>query len=454
MRPKLLRVFCCLVVACLSVGAQAQGPTATQRDFREIVKRATDAVFPAVVFVKCVREGHETGERKAFEVTGSGVIISPGGEVVTNWHVVDKAVSIRCQLADGRGFRARLVGSDQSTDIALLQLELGDEASTLPHAALGDSNNLAEGDFVMAMGAPWGLSRSVSIGIVSCARRYLDGGSEYSHWIQTDAAISPGNSGGPLVNTAGEVIGINTLGSMVGGDLGFTVPVETVRFVTDRLREFGDAGWSWTGLTLQPLRDFNRDMYFGGDRGVIVSAAEPHSPASLADLRPRDRIVSLNGETISAITEEDLPAVRRRFAVLPFDAPVSLEVERGGETLVVELTPTAKGRVVGEEFDAERWDATFKEINRFESPDLFYYRAAGVFVYAVEQPGNAMMSGLRSQDIVTRIGQTEIKSLEDLRAAYDAAIGAAGEKRLVATVLRSGATRQLVLDFSRDFSRE
>ena len=194
-------IFVVLIGGLLAPPARAEIPTATQADFREIIKRATEEVFPAVVFIKCVREGHETGESEAFEVTGSGVAISPDGEIVTNWHVIDKAVSIRCQLADGRGFHADLLGADKSTDVALLKLRTEEPLSDLPFAQLGHAEELREGDFVMAMGAPWGLNRSVSIGIIACTRRFLPEDSEYSHWLQTDASISPGNSGGPLVNT-------------------------------------------------------------------------------------------------------------------------------------------------------------------------------------------------------------------------------------------------------------
>src|SRR5205814_149670 len=135
---------------------------------------------------------------------------------------------------------------------------------------MGDSKRLAEGEFVMAMGAPWGLSRSVSIGIISCVDRYLDEASEYSLWLQTDASISPGNSGGPLVNTDGEVIGLNARGSMQGGDMGFAIPSATLKTVVPHLRDEGQVPWLYSGLKLQPLRDFNRDMYFDGDAGVVI----------------------------------------------------------------------------------------------------------------------------------------------------------------------------------------
>jgi serine protease Do len=165
-------------------------------EFRHVINQAKERVFPAVVFVKCVSENYDTGKRITQESSGSGVLISPKGELLTNWHVVDKAVEVRCLLFDGQALRAKVVGTDKDTDLALLQLAMPENAKPLPYAKLGDSGKLAEGQFVMAMGAPWGLSRSVSLGILSCTRRFLPGSSEYSLWLQTDAAISPGNSGG------------------------------------------------------------------------------------------------------------------------------------------------------------------------------------------------------------------------------------------------------------------
>ncbi|MHC4981835.1 MAG: S1C family serine protease, partial [Planctomycetota bacterium] len=226
-------------------------------DFREVIREAKEKVFPAVVFIRCLQESHETGKKVTQEIAGSGVIISPDGRMLTNWHMVDKAVEIRCLLSDGRAMDAKVIGKDKDTDLALLQIELPEGTEKVPYAEIGDSTRLKEGDFVMAMGAPWGLNRSVSIGIVSCTRRYLPAHSEYSLWLQTDAAISPGNSGGPLVNTEGKIIGINTLGVMIGGDMGFAIPAETIKLIISHLSSRGEADWSWTGLQLQPLKDFN-----------------------------------------------------------------------------------------------------------------------------------------------------------------------------------------------------
>lgn len=424
-------------------------------DFRQIVNQAKDKVFPAVVFIRVLSESYEGGEKATRSSAGSGVMISDKGEVLTNWHVVDKAVEVRCLLMNGQAFDAKVLGSDKDVDLALIQLKRTEKEAALPHAVIGDSAVLKEGDFVMAMGAPWGLSRSVSIGIVSCSRRFLEGASEYSLWLQTDASISPGNSGGPLVNTAGEVIGLNARGSMMGGDMGFAIPAETIKLIVPQLRQFGRVNWSWTGLRLQPLKDFNRNIYFEGTDGVIVADTDPESPARRAGIQPRDRILRIAGASVSAISEEDLPAIRRRLGLLEKGKPADIELLREGKQLTVQLTPREKGKVEGEELACPRWDFTVKTINQFDTPDLFFHRTQGVFIYGIKHPGNASVSGLQQQDIIVKIEGKDVLTLKDVKSLHSATVANIGQKpRLLITILRNGLMKQVALDISRDFSKE
>lgn len=424
-------------------------------DFREVINHAKELVFPTVVFIKCIRDTYDSGNRTAQEVSGSGVVISKDGEVLTNWHVVEKAVEVRCLLQDGRAFPAAVLGSDQDTDVALLRLRLPDGAKPPPCARLGDSDVLTEGDFVMAMGAPWGLARSVSIGIISCTRRYLPEVSEYSCWLQTDAAISPGNSGGPLVNTEGEVIGINTRGNLRGGDLGFAVPSRVAGEIAARIRQHGNAGWNWTGLQLQPLRDFSRNVYFEGDEGVMVAETAPDSPAREAGIRAGDRLVRLNGTPLTGLTDEDLPDLRRRLGFLPRGETARVEGIRQGQPIAFAIVPRAKGDVDGDALACPRWDFTVKTINRFATPELHAQRAEGVYVFGVRQPGNAAVAGLNPRDILLRIDGEPVRTLEDVRRLHKAALeNLDRQRRLVLMVQRKGLMRQLVLDFSRDYEKE
>jgi len=422
-------------------------------DFRAVVRKAKAKVFPAVVYVRCLRESHDSGKKITQEVSGSGVIISATGEVMTNWHVVDKATEVRCLTFEGKAMDAKVVGKDKDTDLALLQMKLPKGAKPQAFARFGDSDRLVEGDFVMAMGAPWGLNRSVSIGIISCTTRYLEGNSEYSSWLQTDAAINPGNSGGPLVNTAGEVVGINTRGG--GTNLGFSVPAKTVQFIAAQLRKNGKVDWSWTGLQLQPLRDFNRNIYFAGKKGVIVAGTDPESPARRAGIKLKDRILKINGQAVAAMWEEDLPAVRKLVGLLAKGKGAKLEIKRDDALITVTMTPREKGKVEGDELGCPRWDLSVKSINQFDNPNLYFHRKKGVYVFAVKYPGNASTAGLRVKDIIIKIGKDEIATLADIKKVHKAALDNIKKNhKVLVVVLRGGLMRQVLLDFSRDYERE
>lgn len=430
-------------------------PSAEALDFRRIINSAKEKVFPAVVYIKCLRESMEGGKKVYQDVSGSGVLISPRGEIVTNWHVVDKATETRCLLSDGSSFEARVVGSDKDTDLALLQLQLPPDHPPLPFAKFGDSNRLREGDFVMAMGAPWGMSRSVSLGIVGATRRFLPGASEYSLWLQTDASISPGNSGGPLLNSDGEVVGINARGVMQGGDMGFAIPAETVKLILAQLREFGKVTWSWTGIQLQPLKDFNKNMYFEATEGVLVAETDEGSPARRAGLIKGDRILRVNGKPLNGIHEEDLPLIRRELGLLPKNAPARFEVMRGSELKIFEITPREKGKVEGEELECKRWDLTVKSINQFDNPDLYYHRKEGVFVFGVKVPGNASDAGLQQNDILDTIEGKKVVTLEDVRKIHEESLRNIEKKyKLSLKVVRGGLIKQIILNIQRDYSKE
>jgi S1-C subfamily serine protease len=284
-----------VVIAGALVGAAALllvgggGPRALsaageeQIDFQKIIETAKRRVYPALVFVKPVQEDLSEGESRRVEVLGSGVIFRADGYVVTNHHVAEKAKEIRCVLGDRRQVAARLVGKDKPCDLAVLKLDIP-AGEKLPFAELGTSTGLEEGQFVMALGSPYGFERSISLGIISNARRHLDGkDNPYNTWVQTDAAINPGNSGGPLVDTEGRVIGINTLG-IRGANLGFAIPVDVVKRVIDRLMKDGRYARTKHGLTLRALVDYMQNTVFPGEHGVIVDDVAADTPAQAAGI--------------------------------------------------------------------------------------------------------------------------------------------------------------------------
>lgn len=424
-------------------------------DFEEIIERAKRKVFPALVYVRPIREDFSEGKKRKMVVGGSGVIVSADGYVVTNHHVAEKAIETRCVLYDNTMLDAELIGTDQDTDLALLKLLPKDPDRTFPYAELADSDSLEEGQFVMALGAPWGLKRSISLGVIASAQRYLEGTSQYSLWIQSDASLNPGNSGGPLVNTAGRVVGINTMGSMWGGDMGFSVPSNTVAYVVAQLKAHRSVKRSWAGLNLQPLRDFDRDSFFEGDRGVLVASVDPGSPAEQAGLEVGDLILSIGGRPTDGLYNENLPRIRNLLGRLPAATPVAFAVRRRGKALTLDVTVREKGRVEGGDLELKRWDMTLKTINEHYDPELFYYVPEGVYIQAVRSPGNADDCGFDRGRVIVEIDGQPVKTFADIQKVYDKIM--ADEKRkkqVLFKVMARGIPSLLVLDYTRDYDKE
>ena len=419
-------------LACCLLTAGCCTPDAGDNGFRGVILEARQKVFPTLAYIRVVREALESGKNEKQVVSGSGVVISPDGELLTNHHVVDKATEIRCQLSDGTAYTAKVLGSDKDLDVALLKLDC--PSNTPPFAA--------------ATLAP-------DLGIISCTDRYLEGCGQYTLWYQTDAAIAPGNSGGPLVDTHGRVVGLNTRGNLFGGQA-FTIPSPTILEVLPRLRAHGDAHWAWFGLNLQPLHDFNHDMTFPGDTGVIVSGTDAGSPARKAGLLPNDRIVSVGGEPVKVVNSEDLPAIYRRLGRLDFGKEVVFSVTRGDKELSFSIAPTEKGRVEGAQKAFERWGFTAKEINRFDTPDLaFFAEDGGLFVSAVAWDGNAWSAGLKEKDVLLSWDGKPVKTLDGLSQIYEAALKDLPNRyRANIEVMRRGRKMQIVLNYLEDTEKE
>lgn len=427
-----------------------------QGDFREIISRAKSEVFPALIFVKPIVEDYGSGEKKQQEVFGSGVIISPDGYAVTNWHVVDKAVTINCVLFDKRQVPVELIGSDRDTDLALLKLPAPPQGQPYPSARFADTAKVHEGDFVMALGSPFGFQRSISLGIISNAQRYIGFETEYKYntWLQTDAAINPGNSGGPLIDTRGAIVGINTLG--VGGSgIGFSIPASTVQDTVERLKRDGRVIRAYTGLRLQALKDFHSNTFVENEHGVLIAGVEENSPAARAGIRAGDVLRGAGGTAVEGMYAEMLPEIWRRLAYLQIDTPVALDLQRGGERVRIEITPEQKGASEGEDFDCRRWNMTVKEINKYGTPQLYYLREKGVYIQGTRYPGNAQSSGLSRRDILLTIDKEPVETIADVKRVYERILqDDQREKKVVVEVLRSGLRKWIVLDYRRDYEEE
>jgi serine protease Do len=360
---------------------------------------------------------------------GSGFIVDPDGVIVTNAHVVGDNAEVRVVLADGREMPARVIGRDAATDVAVIKVEAG---APLPALAFGDSDRTRVGEWVMAMGNPFGLGGSVTAGIVSARGRQIGAG-PYDDFIQTDASINPGNSGGPLFNAAGEVVGMNTaIFSPSGGNIGigFAVPSKMVRQIVAQLREHGSVRRGWLGVSLQPLdRDLAAALRVEDAKGVLVAGVEPNSPAARAGLRAGDVLTAMDGRRVES--PRDLatgvagvtPGQTATFAVLREGRAMEQRVEIG----------SAPGNR----------DAATKS-GAPARPSLGLGLAprpeGGVAIARVEPGSPAAERGLRPGDVVLRVGDREAKAPSDVAEAVDAA-RSAGRPSIALQVERDGARR-------------
>jgi serine protease Do len=262
------------------------------------------------------------------QAAGSGFLIDPDGHIVTNHHVVDGASEVTVTLSDGTRLKAQVLGRDDKTDLALLKVDAG---RTLPYVELGDSAGTRVGDWVLAVGNPFGLGGSVNAGIVSARGRDINSG-PYDDYLQIDAPINRGHSGGPLFDVHGRVIGVNTaIYSPTGGNvgIGFAIPVETVRAVTADLRAHGRVERGWLGVQIQPVTEaLAAGLGLSGTQGVLIADVLPETPAAGSELRAGDVILQANGQAIQDY--KDLPKI---VAATKAGTPMRLEVMRSGQPL-------------------------------------------------------------------------------------------------------------------------
>jgi serine protease Do/serine protease DegQ len=261
---------------------------------------------------------------------GSGVIVDRRGYVLTNFHVIKGADAVTVRLASKREYRGRIVGTDPKTDLAVIRFEPETEPTV---ATLGNSDALRVGEWAIAIGNPFGLDQTVTVGVVSATGRAEVGIASYENFIQTDASINPGNSGGPLVNLRGEVIGINTAIVATGQGIGFAIPANMARRVMSQLIAQGKVTRGWIGVGLQPLSaELAQALGVRDGRGAVVARVYPASPAAAAELRPQDVIVAFDGVPV-----EDYGHLQRLTAEAQPGRTVRLEVVRQGKSRTLEV---------------------------------------------------------------------------------------------------------------------
>ncbi len=357
---------------------------------------------------------------------GSGFIVSADGYVLTNNHVVQDATDIKVRMADAREFEAKVVGRDPSTDVALLKLE---KASGLPTVGLGDSDNLEQGDFVLALGSPFGFRESVTYGIVSAKDRTLTG-NPFDDFIQTDAAINQGNSGGPLFNLRGEVVGINTaiISPQIGQGLGFAVPINLAKQLIPQLLEKGKVARGYLGVSVS---DLTPDLAQGfgvaaGTKGAVIQNVLADSPAAKAGIQAGDIAVSVNGKGV-----ETSAALTRAVSSVRPGNKVTLQVLRKGQKK--ELTATvaqrpdeeriARGEGGGDDEGGEKARGGEKLGIRVApltpelARELRVEGEQGVVVVGVTGEGPAEKAGIRRGDLILEVNLTPVTKVDELAGA-------------------------------------
>ncbi len=348
---------------------------------------------------------------------GSGFILTEDGYIVTNNHVVEKATDIDVILEDGAKYDAKVIGKDTKTDVALLKIN---PKQKLPAVTLGDSDNLEIGDWVIAVGNPFGLGHTVTVGIVSAKGRSLGLGA-YDDFIQTDAAINPGNSGGPLFNLEGQVVGVNTAIIAGGQGIGFAIPIDLAKNVINQLKDSGKVVRGWLGVLVQQITpEIAEGLKLPESKGALVSDVTPGGPAAKAGIQRQDIITEFNGQTIDEMQE--LPKL---VAVTPPGTEVQLKYIRNGKektsSLKVAEQPeeiAKSGISQGQEVE-QNLGLVVQEINPQIQRRLRIEDADGVIITNVDTGGPAQEAGLRIGDLILEINKKQIKNLDDYRKAMD-----------------------------------
>jgi serine protease Do len=446
-----------LIVAAAAAFAGASAPVWAQsrfptEGFADLAERLTPAVVN--VATRQAVEGadaatppdaplprFEGGQEDGAQITslGSGFLISADGVIVTNNHVIEAADAIEIILQDGQRYNAVVVGRDTATDIAVLRISA---PTPLPYVQMGDSDNARVGDIVLAIGNPFGLGGSLSVGVVSARNRNFDAG-RYDDFIQTDAAINRGNSGGPLFNTSGEVIGINTAiltpnGASVG--VGFATPTSIARPVVEQLLQYGETRRGWLGVRLANVTlELARRANYVGRRGAVVTRVTPNGPAAYAGLRNGDIVLSFDGNPVA-----DSRSMIRMVGDSAVGAEAAIEIVRDGRIMTLNAvvgrlqegdagagaggSGPRSGRMFG--IMLSDLDAGLREEFQIDAD------ARGVAVVSVE-PGSGNERVLQPGDVIEAIGFLSVRTLADARFAFGRAEGQSG---VIARVDRDGAT--------------
>jgi len=347
---------------------------------------------------------------------GSGFIISKDGYILTNNHVIEKATEIRVRLLNKEEFKAKVIGRDPKTDIALIKIKANHSLSA---ATLGDSDALRVGDWVIAIGNPFGLGHTVTVGIISAKERIIGAG-PYDNFLQTDAAINPGNSGGPLVNLEGKVVGINTAIVAQAQGIGFAIPINMAKYILPQLKERGKVMRGWLGVMIQEVTpEIAHALGLKEVKGALVADVTPGSPADKADIRRGDVIIEYNGKKIEEMNE--LP---RLVANTPVGKSVPIKIWRNGKIkqLTVKVGELEEKVAKGERrYAPQDLGLKVEELTPYLAQRLGVKRTHGVVITYVVPGSPAHEAGLSRGDIILKINRHPIEDLNDYQEVINSA---------------------------------
>jgi serine protease Do len=397
-------------------------------DFTHLVER----LRPSIVNIATVSEAEEEPQRRggrgedSFDFffrrpgprrsLGSGFILDAEGYIITNHHVVDQATKIIVKLDNDEEYEAEIIGSDAKTDIAVIKIDGVDDLVPVP---LGRSSDLKVGAWVLAIGNPFGLDHTVTAGIVSAKGRRINrpDKSPYDDFIQTDAAINPGNSGGPLVNLAGQVVGINSaIFSRSGGNIGigFAIPIDMARGIVPQLKDSGFVTRGWLGVLIQPVdEDIASSLDLPGASGALVAKVYPDSPAEDGGIEIGDVIIEFGGTTVPE--SDDLPSI---VADTPVGKKIDVIVIRNGKRkkVKVEVGKLEDTQVQAKPEKAEEFGMSVQEITPDIASELGLDKgASGVVVSSVTRGSSAEEAGLQPGDVIETVGNEPVESVADFK---------------------------------------
>ncbi len=432
-------------------------PSATPQRVVDVTER----VFPTVVRLDVAQEVYNEGKRTLNRGIGSGVIIDAEGHVLTNFHVAGRAAEIYVTLWNKERIPARLIGDDHWTDLAVVQLDMAEVKKrniTFAHADLGDSDTLKVGQDVIAIGTPFGLARTMTLGIVSNTERTFYPGNQkideyetgdFSNWIQMDTPIAPGNSGGPLVDLDGKIVGINTRG-IQGQALNFAIPIAAAKpVVAEILRSAtpekkGRVERADIGIDLKPLQDLETYYDIDINKGVLVNSVDRGSPAAKAGIKPQDILLSINEQPTNVRFPEEIAPTRHRIAQLPIGSTVKIDALRAGKPISFSLTAVKLESAVGEEREAKAWGLSIRDVTRAYANSKQLDDDNGVVVTSLTRGFPADKADLEPGDVIRTVNGQPVADLDAFITIFDAS-AKAKEPQVLLQVTRGRGQRDAVL---------